>query len=370
MDKIKRFITCLIPVHVCNFRCMYCYLSHHDNNTVYAGGIKPFATEPKEFVNFFSKERLGGPCYFNLCAAGETMMHPELIDLVYELTKEGHYTDIVTNGTLERKFDELIEKLDDNQKKHLFIKFSFHYLELKKKGMMSKFIGNVNRIKNSGISYTIEITPHDELVPFIDEIKEFSIREFGALPHITVARNEGTDDIALLTKYSREEYYNIWSQFDSALFKFKLSIFNQNRKCDFCYAGLWSLAVDLESGLYSQCYGGDVLGTFKDSNKPIKFRAIGKCRLPHCFNGHAFLACGDIPELETPFYYEERDRQMTTGEHWFKPEVRDFFSSKLSESNEVYNEDQQKKGMRCTKEIRVVCLGGKVKRFIKRLGQK
>ena len=96
--------------------------------------------------------------------------------------------------------------------------------------MMSKFIGNVNRIKNSGISYTIEITPHDELVPFIDEIKEFSIREFGALPHITVARNEGTDDIALLTKYSREEYYNIWSQFDSALFKFKLSIFNQNRK--------------------------------------------------------------------------------------------------------------------------------------------
>lgn len=164
MDKIKRFITCLIPVHACNFRCMYCYLGHHNNDAVYAGGIKPFAAEPKEFVRFFSKERLGGPCYFNLCAAGETMMHPKLIDLVFEITKEGHYADIVTNGTLERKFDELIERLNDNQKKHLFIKFSFHYLELKKKGIMSKFVGNVNKIKNSGISYSIEITPHDELV--------------------------------------------------------------------------------------------------------------------------------------------------------------------------------------------------------------
>lgn len=179
MDKIKRFITCLIPVHACNFRCTYCYLSHHDNDAAYAGGIKSFAIEPKKFVTYFSKKRLGGPCYFNLCAPGETMIHPELIDLVFELTKEGHYADIVTNGTLERKIDELIKKLDDNQKKHLFIKFSFHYLELRKKGIMGKFVENINKIKESGISYSIEITPHDELVPFIDEIKAFSIREFG-----------------------------------------------------------------------------------------------------------------------------------------------------------------------------------------------
>lgn len=192
----------------------------------------------------------------------------------------------------------------------------------------------------------------------------------GALPHITVARNEGTEEITLLTKYSREEYNNIWSQFDSELFKFKLSIFNQNRKCDFCYAGLWSLAVDLESGLYSQCYGGDVLGSFKDLSKPIRFRAIGKCRLPHCFNGHAFLACGNIPEIEAPFYYEERDREMVTGGHWFKSEIKEFFSSKLFESNEVYDEEQKKKVMQWNRVMRVVCLGSKVKRFMIRLSQK
>ena len=37
--------------------------------------------------------------------------------------------------------------------------------------------------------------------------------------------------------------------------------------------------------------------------KPIRFEAIGcKCTQPHCYNGHAFLTLGDIPELNTPTY--------------------------------------------------------------------
>lgn len=370
MDRISKFITCLVPVHACNFRCLYCYLSHHVDKDAYNGGIKPFAKRSDEIVAFFSQERLGGPCYFNLCAAGETMMHPELINLVCELTKEGHYTDIVTNGTLTKKFDELIEKLSTEQRKHLYIKFSFHYLELKKRNMMDKFLDNVKKIKNAGISYTIEITPHDELVPFIDEIKEFSMKEFGALPHITVARDEGTDEILLLTAYSREEYKKIWSQFESELFDFKLSIFNQDRTSDFCYAGLWSLAVDFETGLYHQCYGGDILGSFKDINKPIKFRAIGKCRQPHCFNGHAFLACGDIPELETPTYAEERDREMFSGEHWFTPEVASYFATKLSESNKEFSDAEKRKAMCLNKAMRVAAISEKVLRHLKNAFEK
>lgn len=341
MNKISKFITCYIPVHACNFRCQYCYLSHHVNDDAYGGGIKPLAVTPKEFASFFSIERLGGSSYFNLCAPGETMLHPELIELVYSITKMGHYADIVTNGTLTNKFDELIERLDDDCRKHLFIKFSLHYLELLEKKKMDIFLKNVEKIKESGISFSIEITPHDELVPYIDEIKAFSVEHFGALPHITVARNEGTKEIALLTKYSREEYKKIWSVFDSDLFDFKFALFNEKRK-EFCYAGLWSLAVDLERGIYRQCYGGDVLGSIKEINKPINFRAIGKCRQPHCFNGHAFLGCGDIPEIKGPTYAEERDRITINGEHWFSKPIREFFSSKLEESNDQYSEKQKK----------------------------
>lgn len=341
MDKISKFITCYIPVHACNFRCQYCYLSHHINEDVYGGGVKKFAVTSQEFISFFSVDRLGGPSYFNLCAPGETMIHPELIELVCQITKAGHYADIVTNGTLSKKFDELIEKLDLNCRKHLFIKFSFHYLELLKKNKMQEFLDNVRKIKESGISYSIEVTPHDELVPYIEEIKRFSMEHFGAWPHITVARNEGTQEIALLTKYSREEYKKIWSVFDSALFDFKLSLFNVNRK-EFCYAGLWSLSVDLESGIYRQCYDGDVLGKLTDTEKPINFRAICKCRQPHCFNGHAFLGCGVIPEVNGPTYTQERNRIETNGSEWFSEEMKAFFSSKLEETNIKYTDKQKR----------------------------
>ncbi len=341
-NSIKRFITCYIPVHACNFRCNYCYLSHHYNQNVYGGGIKPFALPYGKIAKFFSVERMGGYCYFNLCAPGETLMHPDLIGLVSELTKEGHYSDIITNGTLSNRFDEIICALDDAQKKHLFIKFSFHYLELKRRNKMSDFLNNISKIKDAGISYSIEITPHDELIPYIDDIKDFSMQQFGALPHVTVARNEGTKEIALLSSYNKSDYKKIWSVFDSPLFDFKLSIFSVKRK-EFCYAGLWSLTVNLETGIYRQCYGGDVLGNIKNTDGSINFRPIGKCRLPHCFNGHAFLACGNIPELETPTYAAERNRTTNKGENWFRDEANAFFSTHLYETNDIYNEKQKRK---------------------------
>lgn len=342
MDMIKRFITCYVPVHACNFRCSYCYLSHHKNIDAYGGGIKPLVMEPEKIAKSLSVERLGGVCYFNLCAAGETMLHKEIVPLVQALTRQGHYVDIVTNGTISGSIDKLIETCSDEQKDHIFIKFSLHYLQLLEKSLIATFVSNVNKIRNFGISYSIEVTPHDELVPYIDELKSFSMKEFGALPHITVARNEGTSKIDLLTKYSKEEYSDIWSTFDSKLFDFKLSVFNQRRE-EFCYAGSWSLAVNLEDGNYSQCYIGSRLGNIKEMDKPINFRPIGKCREPHCFNAHAFLAFGNIPEIQTPTYLEERDRVCEDGSHWVSEKMGDFFKTKTYQTNKKLTIEEQKK---------------------------
>lgn len=343
MEGIKRFITCHVPVSACNFKCMYCYIGQIKENK---GEILDFADTPINIAAKLTPERLGGFCYFNLCGNGETMIHPQLIDFVYELTGMGHYVDIITNGVLTKKFNELVERLDDRKQSYLFIKFSFHYLELNRTGLMPKFLENIEKIKNSGISYTIEITPHDELIPFIEEIKEFSIEHFGALPHITVARNEATEDIELLTKKSKDKYKQIWGQFNSTLFDFKLDIFNKKR-CEFCYAGLWSLEIDLATGDYNQCYRGKKLGNLLQ-NKPIQFSAIGKCMLPHCFNGHAFLAYGDIPEMDTPTYKDERDRTTNTGEHWLKKDCQEFFSTKLYDNNEKLTDVQKKRAIKET----------------------
>ena len=344
MNGIKKFITLRIPVYSCNFRCMYCYVGQHKN--AYTRGIQPMVETPENIAKFFSMERTGGGYYFNCCADGETTLHPQLVKLVNCLIHEGHFCDIITNGTVSNRFDEIIETLDEDAKKHLFIKFSFHYLELRRKNLMDAYIANVNKIKNAGISYTIEITPHDELIPYIDEIKEFSLKTFGALPHITVARNEDTKEIELLSKYTKEEYKRIWSVFNSELFNFKLSIFNQKRN-EFCYAGLWSLNVNLETGDYFQCYVSDKLGNICDGlDKPINFRPICKCRLPHCFNGHAFLAYGLCPSLETTTYEAERNRICADGTEFLNETTKTFFSSKLKDSNEQLSESQKKKYLR------------------------
>ena len=78
-DQIKRFITCRVPVTACNFNCMYCYLRSIEKRT-----IENFVLAPEELSKKLSIERLGGICYFNLCADGETMLHPQLISLVKE----------------------------------------------------------------------------------------------------------------------------------------------------------------------------------------------------------------------------------------------------------------------------------------------
>jgi organic radical activating enzyme len=328
-NKIKRFVTVHIPVSVCNFRCPYCYIPQLGIDRT---KINPFVVSPQKIASYFSPQRMGGYCYFNLCGNGETMLHPELIELVSDLTKEGHYCDIITNGTQENKFVQLLGQLSTEQQAHLFVKFSFHYSELNRTKMMPVFLRNVELIKKSRASYSIEITPYDNLIDKIDEIKKFSITHFGALPHITVARNEATPSIELLSKLDRDEYSKTWGTFNSALFNFKFSIFNQKR-CEFCYAGLWSIEVDLSNGIYKQCYVGDVLGNITNDKQPVHFKPIGRCREPHCFNGHAFLAFGDIPELICPTYAEERDRTTVNGEHWLKKECQDFFSTRVFETN-------------------------------------
>lgn len=357
MDCIKRFVTCHIPVSACNFKCTYCYIGQLKYST---NKVDEFVLSPDEIAKKMSVKRMGGICYFNLCGNGETMLHPQLVSLVNALIKEGHYVDIITNGTVSKRFDELLSVLTETQQQHLFIKFSFHWDELKRTKQMDSFLSNVDKIKKSNVSYTIEITPHDELIPQIKEIKEFSFKHFGALPHITVTRNEATEEIELLSALDRVKYRDIWSQFDSALFDFKFRIFNQKRK-EFCHAGDWSIELDLSSGVYKQCYKGAVLGNIRE-NKPMHFLACGKCPMPHCFNGHAFLAYGNIPELETPTYCAERNRLTTSNEYWLKEECQLFFKTKVYNNNPELNESQKKRAIFCTNYLLLV---QKMKKLLK-----
>ena len=156
------------------------------------------------------------------------MLGESVLPTVRTLLEEGHFVTLVTNGTMTKRFDEIIT-WDKALLSHLFIKFSFHYLEMIRLNMMDTFIGNVKKIAQSGCSYTVEVTPNDELIPHIDEVKKVCVDNFGAPCHVTIARDDRTGGIELLSEHSLPEFYDIWSTFDSKLLDFKYSIFKKKR---------------------------------------------------------------------------------------------------------------------------------------------
>lgn len=301
--------------------------------------VEPFKYSASHIRKALAASRLGGSCLINLCATGETLLSHEVIDIVRELLEEGHYIMIVTNATLSNRIDELA-KLPPHLLDHLFLKFSYHYAQLKQRGLLEKFFDNIRKMRNAGASFTLEVTPYDELLPLVDELNQRAIDELGALPHYTVARDDSREGrLPLLSKMSREEYRQAWGRFDSPLFDFKFSIFEQPRR-EFCYAGDWSGVVDLRDGTWRQCYYSAKarVDIFTDTDKPIPFKAIGhNCLSHHCWNGHVWLGLGDIPRLKSPTYAQMRNRICADGSEWLKPSFKLIFSQKFAESHQEYS---------------------------------
>ena len=338
MAKIKRYIDIYIPTETCNLRCHYCYIAQKNK---FNSQIAKFSHSPATIRQALSVKRLGGVCLLNFCAGGETLLSAEVLPVVKELLLEGHYVMMVTNGTVTQRFNEMAQ-WPEELRSHLFIKFSFHYLEMKRLGWLNKFVDNVHRIKSAKISFTIEVTPSDELIPYIEELKGVCMSDFGAFCHVTIARDDRTKEQNILSRLTFDEYKKIWSQFDSPLFDFKSKIFGHKRN-EFCYGGEWSLYLNLETGKLNQCYREKTIDNiYKNINEPIHFEAIGNaCSAPHCYNGHSFIAFGTIPELEAPTYAEERNRVCSDGSEWLQPAMKEFMSSRLYDSNKEYDETRK-----------------------------
>lgn len=362
MDSIKRFIDCHVPVTGCTLRCDYCYITQH---RLFDAKLPKFNYSPEHVRKALSRERLGGTCLINLCGGGETLLPPEVLAYVKALLEEGHYVMIVTNATVDKRFDE-IATFSQELTKRLFFKFSYHYLELKKRGLLERFFNNIKKVRDAGCSFTLEATPSDEWIPYIDEMKQAALDNVGAVCHITVARDErNPEKLPILTSLPREEYQKTWANFESELFNYKLSIFEKKRK-EFCYAGDWSFYLNLATGIMTQCYCSYYQqNIFENIEKPIKFRAIGnKCSEHHCYNGHAFLTLGNIPQLDAPTYAELRNRICTDGSEWLKPEMKHFMSTKLWQSNKEYS--VIKKAM-TNYYIKSIVTKGKIKYVLKSL---
>lgn len=334
MDKLMRFIDCYVSTETCNLRCGYCYIAQQNK---FSNKLVKFSHMPEEIAAAMSRERLGGTCLLNFCAGGETLLGEDVIPVIKALLEEGHYVMVVTNGTMDKRFEEMAE-FPQRLKEGLFFKFSFHYLELKRLNWLDKFRKNVMRVYDAGCSITIEVTPSDDLIPHIDDLKQICEEYFGAICHVTIARNDISYKIEHLSELGFEAYKDVWGTFNSELFDFKSKIFYQHRK-EFCYAGEYTLTLNISDGTLKQCYCGKVLCNIYDNiQEPIPFRAIGHaCGYYHCYNGHVFLPMGAIPNLEVPEYDVLRNKTTNTGKEWLQPEMKAFMHQKVSDNEPRYS---------------------------------
>ena len=327
MAQIKRFLECLIPVTVCNLECPYCYIIQEDRRKMCLAEM-PYS--PEQIGYALRPERLGGICYISICGAGETMAQKEVIGIVRELVKQGHYINITTNGTLSRRFDELIEQCGAWMS-HVHVAFSMHYTELLRKGWVDVFFENINKVKAAGGSVLLQMNLCDDYVPHIEEIQRLSLEKVGAYPQIALTRDESTEPFGIFTAGTEEEYLANGRKFDSPLFAFTVKNFNVKRR-EFCYAGDWSGVLNLQTGILTKCYaepGGTNI--FADPDAAIPFEAVGKCcHNRYCVNSSHFMSLGVVPEINTPTYAALRNRPEAG---WYSEEMREFLSGKLENGN-------------------------------------
>ncbi|GHU40890.1 hypothetical protein FACS1894190_08330 [Spirochaetia bacterium] len=326
--RVERMIDGFVPVTSCNLRCHYCYVTQQGQ---FNNELPWFPHLDKIIGTAFSKKRLGGICYVNLCAAGETLLPPETTVIIRELLKAGHYVWVVTNGTITKRFDELL-KLPKGWLKRLAFKMSFHYLELKRLNLLESYFNTIKRIRKAGCSFSVELTPCDEYIPHIKDIQKICMENAGAVCHVTVGRDTTKDRLPILTGLSKDEYIKMWSAFNSALFDYKISVFGEKQN-GFCYAGDYTSTVNLGTGDLKQCYEGKWLqNIYQNIKEPIKWEPIGcNCPESHCYNAHAFLTLGAIPDLNqtTPTYADMRNRICADGAEWLTPKMKAFIGQKI-----------------------------------------
>ena len=328
MDKITKFVECLVPISKCNLRCSYCYVIQEDRRD---SSTNPFRLSPDKIGEAFSKDRWGGLMLVNLCGFGETFIPNQFPKIIANIIRQGHYVSVTTNGTLTDRIKETIELI--SLPEHLCFAFSLHYIELKNRNLLDVFANNVKMVKDAGCSYLIQLNLADEYISCIDEIKDFCTQHFGHWPQVALTRKEG-EDYSIFTNYSEDEYYKYGNSFNSPLFDFTYKNFRVKRT-EFCYAGKWSFKLDLATGELRSCYfSKSYFNIYDDVNEDIKYETVGNnCGCAYCINASHFLSLGVIPSLCCPTYAQLRDPECQT----YTNEMRCFLNQKLGDNNEEYN---------------------------------
>ncbi len=304
--------------------CSYCYLGRSENK------IQDIPFSLKEIQRAFSKKRLGGVSFINICSDGETFIHPMMPDIIKTFLDEGHYVMCVTNGTMTEKIKDVL-RIKQESLSRLFFKLSFHYEELCKMKLLERFFDNVKLLLESPCSISVEYITTDETLWHIDEFKEACLNGMGVLPQINMPRDERKYNLGLLSKYSWHRYLEIVhnAKISSEFFDFRKQYFGK-KYTGFCYNGHRHMWVNMKTGYSQQCYGVPTMQNFmKDAL--IRWIPIGNhCQVAHCYVCYTFFTLGttEAPSYGEyrPTYIDIRNRKDSYGREWIKPTYQKVFA--------------------------------------------
>lgn len=301
MEVIQRYIGGIIDTNCCNLSCDYCYLKLQG----YQGKGCTFKYDIQHIKKAMTKERWG-ICYISLTGNGETLIDRRVVDLTRALLENGHYINILNNGTMTENFKYMRETFTREQAERTMISFSFHYHELKRRNIMDEFFDNIRAMKESGFTIFISLTLADEYLPILDEIKQKCFDEIGIIPQVGVARDERDRTTQrVFSSLPEDEYWKVGATFDSPFFSVQKRLYKENCAEEYCYAGELGVLLNFSTGIMKQCLYNEVYcDVFYDIEKPIPFKRVGySCDAPWC-SCCALQIFGMIPGKDFPYFSE------------------------------------------------------------------
>ncbi|MCI8666607.1 MAG: radical SAM protein [Dorea sp.] len=328
-SKIARYVECYMLRQACNLRCSYCFVGQ---SRELSERVIPMLHSPALIVRALSKKRLGGVCLISICCDGEPLMSMDMIELISMILNEGHYVYLISNGTLTKQMKKL-STLPKELLSHLFIRFSYHYFELKRLNLVDTFFENIRRFHSAGGSFTLFLVGSERYISEINEIKQLSLQHLGALPHVDYERNESNCDGSVLviqTDKEKNDYKKIWESFDSNFLKFREK--TDGKITGQCNSGKWVIHLDLMSGEVSRCpVGSHLCNLYDNICEPIPFDTKSHgCPYEFCVCAPVFFAFGMKEDLkDTPSFYELWNRKTESGDNWIHDSAKEFFSGKL-----------------------------------------
>lgn len=333
--KIARYVECYMLRQACNLRCSYCFVGQ---SRELAETVIPFKHSPEFIARALSKERLGGTSLISICCDGEPLISHDMVMLIKKLLEEGHYVYLISNGTLSKRMDEICS-FPQKLLSHLFIRFSYHYFELRRLNLFDTFFENIRRFHEAGGSFTVFLVGSDIYLPVLDDLKDRCVKNLGALPHVDYERDETKGDGGTLTVRSETEfleYKKIWDSFDSEFMRFRERV--DGKISGSCNAGNWVVHLDLMTGRMSRCPVGQYIGNIYDdicSDIPFDHKPH-ECPYNFCVCAPVFFAFGMKEDLrDAPTFYELWNRTTPDGVNWIQDEIRGFFSGRLYESHKL-----------------------------------